>query len=165
MAKEHAGGHLPPGVFRVPVEWSEDKAQAIQIEVFDFEHLDSLEDQVREHMAAGKPVSDLVKRLARLWMCKEKEEIISKLLSVIIQSKKPGLAATQLAFAAGLYVTASVTGPELAKKHGISKEAFQQGVERLREELGLRQTRTMRDQKARDTMRQTNYRPGKLKAA
>ena len=156
MSKEHSGGPYPPGYFRVPVEWSEETASAIAIE--QFPHVDEAEDLVRERLAQGQPLAPLILSLARRWLERDREEILVKLLSLILSSKKPGLRAAQVAFAVGLYVTAEKSGTELAREFGISKEAWQQGVERVREELGLRQTRTMRDPAARATMRSSNYR-------
>jgi len=172
MASEPAGGQLPPGLFRVPVEWHLDQAQAVQIDHFNFEALDRVEDEIAETIAKELPsagpsearclaekLSRLMRRQARSQIESEREEILLAILSFVIGGKKPGLRAVQLAFAAGLYETTSRTGPALARQHGISKEAFQQGVEACRRQLGLRQTRTMRSARARQTMREANYRP------
>lgn len=160
MPTEHAGGAVPEGMFRVPVEWSDEKATAIAIESFNYDPLDQLEDEVRERIRLGQPLGPYMEGVAREFMEREREEILVKVISLIVGCKKPGLRAVQIAFAAGLYFTSEISGSELAKQFGISKEAFQQGVEKVRSELGLRQTRTMRGAAARDAMRRSNYRRG-----
>jgi len=45
---------------------------------------------------------------------------------------------------------------------GTTKQSWQQGVERIRKEYGLRKTRVMRSEDARNTMRRSNYRGFKV---
>jgi hypothetical protein len=98
----------------------------------------------------------------RAWLRMELQdyrmEVANALLAVIVSSKKPGLAAVQLGFAAGVLLTSQKTGPEWAREFGISKEAFQEGVDHFRKVFGFRQTRFVRDDAARECMRQSNYR-------
>ena len=162
MCKDHAGGAVPEGMFRVPVEWAEEIAHAVSVDQFNFEGLDRIEDQILEEIQQGRSVAGFIKGLAEQFMIRERLEVCSKLLALITTHRKPGLAADQLACAAGLYLTADIPWPALAKKHGVSKQAFEQGVERYRETLGLRKTRTMRDDQARHTMRQSNYRSRRI---
>jgi hypothetical protein len=65
----------------------------------------------------------------------------------------------QLAFVSGLDIILNLSGPAIAESLGISKQAFFQGVEALRDRLGGRaKAPNMRDQEARANMRARGYR-------
>lgn len=82
-------------------------------------------------------------------------EALLKVLSVIMHARRPKLAAWQLAFAAGLDLTESKTGPECAAMFGISKQAWFSGVKKIRKELGINYlTPHTRDAQAKGNMRQ-----------
>lgn len=147
----------PEAIGHIAVEWHEDRAEAIPITHFDFGSLDSVEDQIRQHLADGS-----LREFLGLWLeselSRDRAETINRILSIPVTSKKPGLAVIQLGFAAGLLLAAEKTGTQWAKEFGISKEAFQEGVDFYRRELRLRVTRYTRDQDARENMRVKNFR-------
>jgi hypothetical protein len=156
MGKELLAGS--ESLARVPLEWIGHEAHAIAICQFDFEELDSLDDRIREELREHGTAEPFL----REWVRREEQgcraEIVNAVLAMIVTSKKPGLAAVQLGFAAGVLLTSQKTGPQWAKEFGVSKEAFQEGVDSFRKKLGLRQTRFERDEAARECMRQSNYR-------
>jgi len=157
--KEHLGND--PTLFRVPVEWAKDHSFAVKITHFDASSLDTPEDLLKEAILEKQPIGPIIDGLVAERMESERSEIVTNIIAIIIKSSNKGLAAMQLAFAAGLLITADKTGPAIAKEWGISKQAFFAGVERMRQELGLKQTRTMRDAAARQNMSKRNYRKPK----
>lgn len=162
MTKEHAGG-VHTGLFKIPAEWANDQRTAVRIEYFDFDSLDTIDDLIREELARKGTVRALFKQILACEIAKARSEAAVKVLSHIIEEEDSGLAACQLAFACGMTILMKKTMTEVAASYGISKEAMQQGVDRRCEDLGLRKTRTMRDDDARQLMSLSNFRPGERK--
>jgi hypothetical protein len=159
MGKEHGGGAIPDGLFRVPVEWSEDRAQPVPIVHFDASCLDSLSDLCREALAANKPIEPILRNFIavekRNWM----SDGASAVLAEIITSPDPKRTACAWSYATGLHATEGKSGPELARQFGVRKQAFFQEVERILRRLGGRLIRlNMRDPKARAKMAVRNFR-------
>lgn len=153
------GGAVPAGLAAVAVEWHDDQPVAVPVAHFDFDSFDSLKEIVLEVLAEGGDIEPIL----RSWMKREafelKREGMVLALSELITSEKPGQAAAQLAFATGLDVTLGLSGVDLAKKNGIRKQAFFQGVERFRARFFGRLIRlNQRDAEARQKMRLRNYR-------
>jgi hypothetical protein len=159
MSKEHSGGVDNGGLFRVPAEWHEDQRHAVRIENFDFSKVDSFDDLVREEIALTGSARRIFDKMLALEASKVRGEVVIAVLSEIIQAKDPRQACLCLAIASGMMLTAEKSGPAHAKDLGLSKQDIQQGVEFYRRKFGLRKTRTTRDEKSRDLMRQANYRP------
>lgn len=158
MQKEHSGGVNHAGLFRVPGEWSDDQRFAVKIEHFDFDSIDSVDDLVREELATKGTVKHLLKKMVALELNKARTETLVTVLGKIKDASDSGLAVVQISCACGMLFISGETDQAYADRFGISKQAFQQGVEGYREALGLRQTRTMRDENAKDLMRLSNYR-------
>jgi hypothetical protein len=128
----------------------------IAITHFDIEQCDSIDDLVREELEQKGTVIGLIERMVEYRMEAERAEVISSLISIIRKAKRPDLALTQAAFAAGIIL--KKTGTELGGSFGVSKQAFNAGVKKYGKKLGMRQTRIMRDDDSRDLMRLTNHR-------
>lgn len=137
--------------------WSE-ASFVVPIEHFDFDNLDAPEDLVRQRISEGKPIAELVKAWAGALAEQNQADTVRALLSLIIQAKKPRQRVDEIAFACGMFLSEGETIISLAKRHGISKQAFQRGVMTVCETLNLRKTRTMRSDEACKTMRRTNFR-------
>jgi len=89
------------------------------------------------------------------------ELVWSKLVIVfseIMDHEKARLTLDALAHAGGLYLRMGISATELAKRHGISKEAFCKRVETLRLRLGLPVSRAMKSEAAREKYKLTNWR-------
>lgn len=89
------------------------------------------------------------------------EMVWAKLVIVfaeIMDHEKARLTLDALAHAGGLYLRMGISATELAKRHGISKEAFCKRVETLRLRLGLPVSRAMKSEAARETYKLTNWR-------
>lgn len=158
-SREVPGGAVPSGFQQVPLEWHEDEAVPVAVQHFDFASMDSLESHVQEALDKGERMEPIL----RSWLAREsyelKREGLMAALSQIITSKRPDAAAWQLAFAAGLHVSLGLSGPEIAERLGITKQAFFQGVERFRRQFfGGLINLTQRSAEARQKMRARNYR-------
>jgi hypothetical protein len=159
VGKEHAGG--PPEEYR---EYHESRGgrsrrELVQCKGFDFSGLDSLWDCLVERAATGLGVEPVLEEWFRERKVEACCDVIARVLEFIITSDRPKWVAYQLAVACGMDITMGLSGPAIAGLFGDSKQAFFQGVERLRDELGLRKTVSMRDEEARGNMRKANYRP------
>jgi hypothetical protein len=144
--------------FEIPVGFADDVSFAVPIAHFNHGELDSPEDHIREAVAQRRPVMPIVLRLASDLIARKQVESIRAILALIVEAKKPAQRVDEIAFACGMSLADGATIISMAKKHGVSKQAFQRGVMRVSETLQLRKTRTMRDEDAREKMAATNYR-------
>ena len=147
------------GHFRIPVEWHEEHAFPVQIVHFDFAHLDSYDDQLREALRAGTngpgTARRILGRIIRIETERVAADTISRLICLIIDAKKPVARILAIAQRYGLFAALGKTGTQLAAERGISKQAMQQAQKWVDENLGAtRKNRSMRDQNAREKMRQ-----------
>ncbi len=60
-----------------------------------------------------------------------------EILCEIVEAKKPRLTAIQIAYAFGLMTNRNLPASAIAKDHGITKQAFHQGVKRIENKLGI----------------------------
>ena len=152
----------PKAIGYIAVEWHEDPAEAVPITSFNFGSLDSIEDQVRQHLDDGT-LRDFLEHWIESKLARDRADTINRILSIPVTSKKPGLAVIQMGFAAGIALAAEKTGTQWAEEFGITKEAFQEGVDFYRQELRLRVTRYTRDDQARQNMSEKNFRHARFK--
>ena len=85
-------------------------------------------------------------------------EMLRKLAILFIDQEKRGLHADCLSFVSGLTVRMGESGTSLAKRHGITRQAFHKRCNELMEELGLPPSRAMKSRKSRATFRVSNRR-------
>jgi hypothetical protein len=158
MPKEHAGGLQHSGLASIPVEWREDKPFAVQIVNFNFESLDSIEDQAREALRIGRLQEWLDKYV--IHQTEEvRREAIDHVVSEAISTKNPGFRLVCMGFAAGVASVIERTMESWAVRFGVSKQDVQQGIDAIHEKYALRKSTTERDMDARLKMRLSNYRP------
>jgi hypothetical protein len=117
----------------VPIEWRKDSAFVIASE--EFKYADPTESIIREALAAGR---------------------LEAALEEILEERADAIRAEAINRILG------INGSDVAKKFGITKQAVQQGVDRFCKEVGLRKTRAMRDEDAREKMSNSNYRPNAI---
>lgn len=127
----------------------------------DVDSLDSFADQVAEELSRGKSHAQIISEHVERQLGEQKWEAIAAVLLQIIDDDKPRLAARLLMYASGMLTEGNLTLPEIAKMHGITKQAAQQKGERLRAKLDLPLTSFMRSVEARETMRKNNFRKPK----
>jgi hypothetical protein len=143
----------------VPIEWRKDSAFVIASE--EFKYADPTESIIREALAAGRLEAALEEILEERADA-IRAEAINRVLEFIITAENPALEAHRIALAGGLGLILGINGSDVAKKFGITKQAVQQGVDRFCKEVGLRKTRAMRDEDAREKMSNSNYRPNAI---
>lgn len=85
-------------------------------------------------------------------------EAIGKLIHIIADAKKPRQAAYAIAYACGNGAMCGGSATSIAKKLGISKQAFEQESERLLESLDIRKNPLMKSEEASKNYAHTNYR-------
>jgi hypothetical protein len=140
------------------VEWHDDRPVRVPIVNFNFDSIDPLEDQVREALRQGR-----LKMFLDGYVAYQTEEVrrdaIDALVSQVINAEKPVLKLICFAYAAGAMAALKRTMEQWGKHFGVTKQDIQQGVDDVRESFKLRQNRTMRNEEARETMRQANFRP------
>lgn len=144
--------------FEIPIGFADDVSFPVPIQHFDHSRLDSPEDCIREAIRDKKPIMPIVVQLAAALIQHKQIETIRAMLALIVDAKKPAQRMDEIAFACGMALADGATIISMAKKHGVSKQAFQRGVMRVCAALELRKTRTMRDEESRQKMSGTNYR-------
>ncbi len=163
--KELPGGACPDGFHSVPIEYIGDLPTPIAITHFDFDSLDAIEARVLEILdTPGATLEPFLRALAAALSHTARAEGFNLALAHIIGARKPRLKAYQMAFAGGLAVTQGWSGEQIANKFGRRKQAFYQGVQQARHELGIDHLPmpNRRDPEARQKMRLRNYRHPKL---
>jgi hypothetical protein len=121
-------------------------------EPFNFDTMDSIEDEIREAMAKGQSLSELIKRIVEVEAAERANEAVAAVIAHIADSAKPRLAADHLAWISGMRTTQGQALPALAKRNGVTKQAFSQAAVKLADALGIRPARQMRSSKAREAM-------------
>lgn len=156
-----AGADGGPGL-----EWiagsTEEKPMVASSVAFDFESVDELEDRIRETLEEGGSVRDAVGKLIDAEANERVNEAIAGVISYIVDAKKPELAAEHLAWISGMRLREGTSAIELARKHGISKQAFSQGAIKLAKALGLKPARAMWREKSKALIRSRHYKRRKL---
>lgn len=142
----------------IGVEWEDDRPQPIEIVYFDFSSVEKLEDLAKEALARGT-FREFMEEFCEMRFAPERQEIVARIVGEGIKAKNSKKALVQMGIAAGMTVCTIRTDEEWAEFFGVTKQAMQQGIDRARKMLYLRKNRAMRDDEAREKMRQSNYRP------
>ena len=108
----------------------------------DYPHLEQAIETRAKEMAGGNNGSEMLRKLALLF----------------IDQCRRALNADCLAFVSGLAVRMGESGTSLAKRHGISRQAFHKRCNELMKELGLPPSRAMKSVRARKSYRISNRR-------
>jgi hypothetical protein len=110
--------------------------------IADYPHLmQAIEDRARE-LAGGAHGAEILRRLALLF----------------IDERRRALNADCLSFVSGLSVRMGESGTSLARRHGITRQAFHKRCSELMGELGLPPSRAMKSLDARASFRASNRR-------
>ncbi len=108
----------------------------------DYPHLEQAIEERARRMNGGSNGSEMLRKLALLF----------------IDQGRRALNADCLAFVSGLAVRMGESGTSLARKHGITRQAFHKRCSELLRELGLPPSRAMKSKKARQEYRISNRR-------
>jgi hypothetical protein len=127
---------------------------------FDYDALDSDEERLAEAVLTQQDVKPILAAIVERESSLAAQEAVSAVIMLVLDAANPRTQSEQIGWASGMYTSSGVSMPELAKRHGLTKQAFQQAVRRIRENLGLRQTRAMRSAEAKQHM-SVSYHKGK----
>lgn len=131
-------------------------------EDFNFDAIDDLKDDIRQRMRDGESFDEIIKSLAYAEAEMLVLDRIAVFIALIRSAKKPILFLDCLWMLSGAALREGATIQSLAKKHGCSKQAFQQAMERVGEKFKFPKTRTERDDEAKEAMREAYYHMPKL---
>jgi hypothetical protein len=157
MSKEHAGGSPDVG-YEIPISSWDFEAYPVAIEQFNFSELDKPGDFIVEAVHQNRDIEPILKCLVNQVAGIQAATKIAALLTIILEAKQPRMVAHQIIWATGMTLLDGAPITALAKKYGVSKQAFEQGAMRVCEKLNLRPCRNMRDETARKHMSERNYR-------
>lgn len=118
----------------------------------DLESIDNLRDRFLEAARHQGGVEALVRCLIVENESERAGEALVSLIAIIADARHPRLCAMALGWAAGIHQYQHKPAIELAKRNGVTKQAFCQLAAKLIKQLGLRRTRTMRSEAARRSM-------------
>jgi predicted DNA-binding protein YlxM (UPF0122 family) len=125
----------------------------VGVQTFCYSKLDSVQDNIRERIDNNQEFDDILEKLASEAWSAGIVEWACKFIVFIYSWKKPLLALDQLAWIFGLSAREGASISELAAKHGISKQAFQQGAKRIIDQLEIPRTSHLRTDEAKANMR------------
>lgn len=109
------------------------------------EYEDSLEDIVRERLAKGEDIRDIFEEIVEEKRMEIAQENLLKLLIILKDSKSPARTMDVLLVSCGLSALCSEdSDTALAKKHGITKQAFSVQVRNMTKELQVRRARHLK---------------------
>ncbi len=120
---------------------------------FDFDGLDTIEDEIRQVLKEGKSVTELVKKLVNMETNERVNEAIAAVVGYIADAQKPRLAAEHVAWISGMRLRQGESLVSIAKRNGVSKQAFCQAALRLAEALNIKPARAMRSEVAKAAMK------------
>jgi hypothetical protein len=151
--KEHSGGTPDYGLDK---DWHEESlAVTLQHPVFTPA---TFKDELADRIRAGEDIEAWVAGIVRASIAKAVHETVRRIVALLADTRKPRLKLHQVLWAFGFNALLQSDASGLAKCNKVSKQAFQQGVERIRKMFNLPLTRAMRCEQAREAMSQHNHR-------
>lgn len=120
---------------------------------FDAASIDSPEDVMREKLAMGFGALEICETYAKEHAKEMALEMVRVLIALVAVEKRPLYFVDQLVWLSGLAAKNGLTLPSLAKKHGVSKQAFEQAADRTNAHFNFPKTSAQRSDGARENMR------------
>ncbi len=121
-------------------------------EEFPYDDLDSIEDRFREALTLPNGVAELIRELSNDAATERAADAVARVICLIADARDPKLAVAALAHSAGLNSFSGKSGADIARAHGVTKQAFSQIALGLQRALGLPPSRGQRTMKARESM-------------
>ena len=121
-------------------------------EEFPYDDLDSIEDRFREALTLPNGVAELIRELSNDAATERAADAVARVICLIADFRDPKLAVAALAHSAGLNSFSGTSGADIARAHGVTKQAFSQIALGLQRALGLPPSRGQRTMKARESM-------------
>lgn len=131
-----------------------ENGKPVASEWFDHNALDSQEDIMREKLDQGMGALEICEAYS---MQRAKEialEQVRAFLALIAVEKRPLYFIDQLVWLSGLASSNGLSLPLLAKKHGVSKQAFEQAADRTNRYFSFPKTSAQRSEEAKGNMRE-----------
>ena len=149
-----AGSHDPTAHITTPTHVCED---------FDFDALDSLKELVRERLENGETFEAIIHSLAREQAEDLAIERLATFIAIIRAARKPILLIDCFWMLSGAALREGATIQSLARRHGCSKQSFQQALERVQDKFKFkRKTRTARDDESKQEMKKAYFKMPKF---
>lgn len=123
----------------------------------DFESMDSPGDVMREKLEMGMAALQICEDYSRERAQELAMEKIRAFLALVAVEKRPLYFIDQLVWLSGLASSNGLSLPLLAKKHGVSKQAFEQASERTNQHFNFPKTSAQRSDEARENMREAYF--------
>lgn len=131
----------------------------VGVHSFSAEALDTAEERIFERVHKKLEFRDIIEDM----LIKETDKAIwewgARFISFLFSWRKPLLALDQLAWLFGVRSREGASISELAGRHRISKQAFQQGAKRIAESLGIERLSHLRSPEAKTNMRKAHFQP------
>jgi hypothetical protein len=145
--------HAIYGASDIEVYFTEDSPSPVPIKHFDYTKLDDPLSHIREAIAEGRTDVDmLIRSMVEQLALARTTEAIGRLLGMIYEAPNARQRCVEIGIAAGIHFAMEKSGPQWAKEFHVRKQAIHQAVNRIRQQLGLRKTRTMRSEQGRKHM-------------
>jgi hypothetical protein len=132
---------------------------------FDFDSLDSEEDQIKELQATGKTLSQIIQMKVKDSMERERATAICAVLILIqgqLGPEKRMMMIDIVSYACNFSLINGDTMESIAARHGISKQAVRNQVRDIKQQLKLC-SRVERSEEGKTNMRNSNFRHMKTK--
>lgn len=154
--KEHSGG--TPEIGHISLSSWDEESFVVPIEHFKFDELDKPGDFIAEIVARGEDCEPTIKAFVEHCARIKVAGIVASLLDEFLKAKNPRMIAHQIVWAIGMTLLDGESAAALAKRYGVSKQAFEQGALRVCSRLDLRPCRNMRGDEAKKNMSKRNFR-------
>ena len=128
------------------------RGNVLPTEDFPYDSLDSIEDRFKEAMTIPGGVAELIRELSADAANERAADAVARVICLIADARDPKLALAALAHSAGLNSFSGKSGADIARAHGVTKQAFSQIALGLQRALGLPPSRGMRSIAARESM-------------
>lgn len=126
----------------------------VACENFDPSSLDSPEDIMREKLEMGFQALQICEEFSTQRATEIALDKLRAFLALVAVEKRPLYFIDQLVWLSGLAASNGLSLPKLAKKHGVSKQAFEQAAERTNKYFNFPKTSAQRSEEAKKHMRE-----------
>ena len=99
-------------------------------------------------------LEEIVARRVQEIIWDARNEIVVIIISEILSQKNAALTAAAIAYAAGMPILGGASQVEIAKKFGVTKQAFSRRVTEISKRLALDPSRGMRSEESRKTFKE-----------
>lgn len=131
-----------------------ENGHAVLTDSFDHAAIDTAEDIMREKLDQGMGALEICEAYSVQRAKEIALEQIRAFLAIVAVEKRPLYFIDQLVWLSGLAGSNGLTLPLLAKKHGVSKQAFEQAADRTNRYFNFPKTSAQRSEEAKGNMRE-----------